>query len=92
MCMNAGMQSDGYYNGPACQSYIAPHLYCMGAGYHFPDPDVTDNAYADCVSTFQQKQLDQRFTLEQKELDRQNRIEQTCYQGSGYTHCVTEQN
>ena len=36
LCMNAGLQSDGYYNGPACQSYIAPHLYCLGAGYHFP--------------------------------------------------------
>ena len=91
LCMNSGMQSDGYYNGPACQSYVAPHLYCLGAGYHFPAPGTQDNAYADCVSTFTQKQLDQRFTREQNNLNRNTTVEQTCYQDGNQTKCVTRQ-
>lgn len=96
MCMNAGLQSDGYYNGPACHSYVAPHLYCMGAGYHFPKPghkakSEVDNAYSDCVTSYQQKQLDQRFTREQTQRDKQLTTEQTCYQENGHTRCVTKQ-
>jgi len=92
LCMNAGLQSDGYYNGPACQSYIAPHLYCLGAGYHFPTHQTQkDNSYADCVTSYQQKQLEQRFTREQSKRDKELTTEQTCFQENGHTRCVTKQ-
>jgi hypothetical protein len=62
MCMNAGLQADGYYNGPACQEHIKPHLYCMQAGYGI---DADDNSYADCVTAYMSQEADRDFIDQQ---------------------------
>lgn len=62
-CMNAGMDSYGYYQGSACETYIEPHRFCQGAGL-VPNQDAVNqsNAYSDCIIEHKEKQADRDLT------------------------------
>jgi len=92
MCMNAGLQPDGYYDGSACQTHIEPHSFCLSAGYKFPEAGrYDDHAYADCVANYLQKKADRQFTRQQSEQEKRLNREQVCTVEAGKTRCVTRQ-
>ncbi len=65
MCMNSGMDSYGYYNGNSCESYIKPHLRCMGSGL-VPNRNAVneENEYSRCVLQTQEREEDRDLTRE----------------------------
>lgn len=71
MCMNAGLQPDGYYNRDSCDDYVRPHQHCRSAGYVLPPAGQNGNtAYADCVAGFMRQQAEFEFTREQNQRNR----------------------